>query len=85
MDAQKTKAAAEASEKLNQLVQVLPARESHIRELLKQVEPATGNNLPNVERDGSVPYGRTLAATDAGLSELVCHRLSTCIHIADRL
>jgi hypothetical protein len=38
-------------------------------ELLKQIPPATGNNLPNVERDATVPYGRIAAADAAGISE----------------
>jgi hypothetical protein len=38
-------------------------------ELLKEVDSATGANLPNVERKGGRPFGRTQAATNAGLSD----------------
>jgi len=48
--------------------------------LLKEIEPATGANLPNVEREGALPYGRTQAATDAGLSE---HQRKTALRVAN--
>lgn len=38
-------------------------------ELLKQIPTARGENLPNVERDGTVPTGVVRAATNAGISE----------------
>jgi len=37
-------------------------------ELLKQIEPATGYNLPNVEKAGERPFGKYDAAREAGMS-----------------
>jgi len=38
-------------------------------ELLKQIEPVTGRNLPNVEGKGDHTYGREDAAREAGMSK----------------